>query len=134
VAKRSSFSLDSFFFLQLSLGLFFMALGVMGLGDYNSRLGEVARFFGRDDSLRIVSAVIELFMGVVLLLALFLTMPKGIGRVLWVLLFALWALFILYYFVLNSLFKPDFIPWLYEVGWRSAVLVGLWIVGRTRLA
>ncbi len=134
MAKRWSFSLDSYFFLQLCLGLFFLALGAMGLGSYHSRLSEVARFFGRDDSLRVVSAVIELFMGLVLVLGLFLAMPRGIGRVLWVVLFGLWAFFIFYYFFLNGLFEPDFIPWLYEVGWRAAVLVGLWIVGRTRMA
>jgi hypothetical protein len=130
MAKRSSFALDSGFFLQLCLGLFFLALGIMGLGNYNSKLSGIARFFGRDDSLRVVAAVIELVMGIVLVLGLFLSLGSGLARVFSIALFALWALYILYYFVFNGLFKPDFVPWLYEVAWRSIVLVALWIVGR----
>jgi len=130
MAKRSYFTPNSGVLLQVSLGLFFLALGVMGLGDYNSRINGVARFFGREDSLRVVVAVVELVMGVLLVLSLFLSMSSGIARIFWVCLFGLWALFILYYFVFNGLFKPDFVPWLYEVAWRCVILAGLWIVGK----
>jgi hypothetical protein len=134
MAKRSSSVLDSGFFLQLCLGLFFLVLGIMGLGNYNSKLSEVARFLGRDDSLRIVAAIIELVMGALLLLGPFLNVSSGLARIFSIALFALWALYILYYFVFNDLFKPDFVPWLYEVAWRLVVLTALWIVGKKYMA
>jgi uncharacterized membrane protein len=131
MAKRSSPALDSGFFLQLSLGLFFLALGVMGLGNYKSGLSEIARFLGRDDTLRIVSAIIEMAMGGVLVLGLFMPLSSGLAKILSISLFALWALYIVYYFFLNDrLFEPDFIPWLVEVSWRCVILAALWVTGR----
>ncbi len=134
MAKRSAFALDSLFFLQLSLGLFFLALGIMGLADYNSKLSEVARFFGRNDGLRIVVSLVELVMGGLLVLGLFLSVSSGLAKIFSLALFGLWAVYILYYFFFNNLFEPDFLPWLQEVAWRSIVLCSLWIVGRKYMA
>jgi hypothetical protein len=130
MAKRSSFALDSKFFLQLSLGLFFLLLGIMGLGNYNSKLNEVARFLGRDDGLRVLSAVIELVMGTLLIIGLFFSISSGMARIFPIALFVLWVLYILYYFVFHDLFKPDFVTWLYQVSWRCIILTALWIVGK----
>lgn len=134
MAKRSSFTIDSLFFLQLSLGLFFLALGILGLTNYNSKLSEIARFLGRNDGLRIVTSVIELVMGGILVLGLFLSVSSGLARIFSFALFGLWAAYVLYYFFFNNLFKPDFIPWLQEVAWRSVILVSLWVVGRKYMA
>jgi hypothetical protein len=130
MAKRSSPVLDSVLLLQLSLGLFFLALGAMGLGDYNSKFAGVMRFFGRDDTLRIVTAIIQLGMGGVLLLSPFVKVPHGLGNIFSIALIVLWAVYIIYYFVLNNLAQPDFIPWLYEVSWRCVILAALWLVGK----
>lgn len=134
MAKRSAFTLDSAFFLQLSLGLFFLSLGIMGLGNYNSKLSEVARFFGRNDGLRIVASIVELVMGGLLVLGLFFSVSSGLAKIFSFALFGLWAVYILYYFFFNNIFEPDFIPWLQEVAWRSVILCSLWMVGRKYMA
>ena len=72
MAQKKTVSFTSIFFLQLALGVFFLMLGIMGLGNYNSDLSKVARWFGRDDTLRVIMAVVELVMGGILLFGLFI--------------------------------------------------------------
>jgi len=134
MAKRSAAAYDAGFFLQLSLGLFFLALGIMGLGDYNSKVAGIARFFGRDDTLRVVMAVVELVMGALLVLGLFLSVSSGLATIFSIALLILWAAYIVYYFFLNGLLEPSLVPWLYEVSWRCVVLAALWAVGRKYIA
>ncbi|PKL07411.1 MAG: hypothetical protein CVV51_14245 [Spirochaetae bacterium HGW-Spirochaetae-7] len=130
MARRSTTVLDSGLFLQLSLGVFFLALGALGLGNYQSKFAETMRFFGRDDSLRIVTAIIELVMGGFLLLSPFVSVPLNLRSFFSYALLVLWAIYILYYFIFNNFAKPDIIPWLYEVSWRCVILAALWSVSR----
>ncbi len=131
MSRKASFSLSSIFFLQLCLGLFFLMLGLMGMDSYNSRLSEFARFLGRDDAMRKLMAVVELVMGAVLVVGLFLPVPAGIAKVFAIALFALWAIYMLLNFVLNDSFmEPSTIVWLYNVSWNGVILVSLWVVGR----
>ena len=103
----------------------------MGLGDYNSKLGEFARFFGRDDTLRIVMAVIELVMGGILILGLVVTVSGGIAAVFSFALFALWAFYMFMNFFMNKTFlEPSTVVWLYSFSWHAVILVSLWMVGR----
>jgi len=131
MSKRSGFSVSSAMLLQLCLGVFFLMLGIMGLGDYNSKLGEFARFFGRDDTLRIVMAVIELVMGGILILGLVVTVSGGIAAVFSFALFALWAFYMFMNFFMNKTFlEPSTVVWLYSFSWHAVILVSLWMVGR----
>jgi uncharacterized membrane protein YphA (DoxX/SURF4 family) len=131
MAKKSGVSLSSLFFLQLCLGVFFLMLGIMGLGDYNSRSSEFARFFGRDDTMRVVMAVVELVMGVILVLGLFMSVSADLTKIFSFALFGLWALYIVVNFFLNDSFlEPSTVVWLYNVSWHAVILVGLWAVGR----
>jgi hypothetical protein len=131
MSKRSGFSVSSSLLLQLCLGAFFLMLGIMGLGDYNSKLSEVARFFGRDDTLRIVMAVIEIIMGGILILGLVVTVSGGIAKVFSLALFALWALYMFMNFFMNKAFlEPSAVVWLYNFSWHAVILVSLWMVGR----
>jgi len=102
----------------------------MGLGNYNSKLSEVARFLGRDDTLRIVMSVVEIAMGLILVAKLFVAFPEGIARIVSIALFALWALYMLISLVLNEQFmEPDAVTWLYKLSWHSIILAALWVVG-----
>jgi hypothetical protein len=129
MAKNSGFSIDSNFFLKLSLGVFFLMLGIMGVGRYDSGLSQVARFFGRNDSLAIAVAVAEIVMGVILLLGIVLPVSSNIAKIVGLLIFILWLCVILYYFFFNNFVKPSFVPWFYEISWRAVVLAALWVVG-----
>jgi hypothetical protein len=135
MSQRKSVSFTSVFFLQLALGMFFLMLGIMGLGNYNSDLSKVARWFGRDDTLRVIMSVVELIMGGILLLGLFISVGGNIARVFSFALFILWALYMVMNFVLNDSFlEPSTVVWLYNVSWNAVILVGLWVVGRKYMA
>ncbi len=130
MATKSGSSFGSAFFLQLSLGAFFLMLGIMGLGDYDSGLSKAARFFGRDDTLRIVMAVVEIVIGVVFVLGLFVSVSAALSRILVIALFALWALYMLLNLFLNKSFlEPNTVAWLYNLSWHSVILISIWAVG-----
>jgi hypothetical protein len=131
MAKKSIVSISSLFFLQLCLGVFFLMLGIMGLGDYNAKFSEVARFFGRDDTMRVIMSVAELVMGVILVLGLFISVSADLTKVFAFALFALWAIYLVINFFLNDSFlQPNTVVWLYNISWQAVILVGLWVVGR----
>jgi hypothetical protein len=131
MAKKSGVSISSLFFLQLFLGVFFLMLGIMGLGDYDSKASEFARFFGRDDTMRVVMSVVELVMGVILILGLFMSVSADLTKIFSFTLFALWALYMAIKFFLNDSFlEPNAIVWLYNISWHAVILIGLWVVGR----
>lgn len=131
MAKKSRLSFTSEFFLQLALGVFFLMLGIMGLDSHNSKLSEFARFLGRDDTLRLVMSIVELLMGGVLVLGLFLPMPAGFSKILAIALFVLWALYIVVTYFLNGrIGEPTTTAWLYNVSWTAIILVALWVVGK----
>jgi hypothetical protein len=131
MARKRGFSLTSVFFLQLCLGVFFLMLGIIGLGHYDSKLSELARFFGRDDTLSVVMSVVEIVMGSILAIGLFVPVPRNVAKIFSLVLFALWALYILLNFFLEKSFlEPTKAVWLYNVSWRALILVSLWVVGR----
>ena len=130
MTKKSSVTVDSSFFLQLALGVFFLMLGIMGLGSYNSKLSEVARFLGRNDTLRVVMSVVEIAMGIILVARLFVAFPGDIAKVVSIALFALWALYMVISLFMNKQFmEPDAVTWLYKLAWHSVILAALWAVG-----
>jgi uncharacterized membrane protein YphA (DoxX/SURF4 family) len=123
------------FFLQLCLGVFFLVLGIMGLTNYNNPdlLSRIGRAFGNNNTLSLVMAVVEIVMGAILVLGLFLSASADLTRLVGVVLFILWALYMVVTFFVQGLFKPDLLPWLYQVSWNSIILISLWIVGRRYL-
>jgi hypothetical protein len=133
MAKSKGFIVDSRFFLQLSIGAFFLVLGIMGFGEYNSVLNKFARTFGRNDTLRIVVAVVEVVMGGLLIAGLFVSISGLAAKVLFLACFAAWAGIILYFNVFGTKIDKNFLPWCYEISWRCSVLAGLWIVGKKYL-
>lgn len=128
--KKSGISVSSAFFLQLSLGVFFVMLGYLGIENHESTMSAVGRFFGRDDTMRYVMAIIEIAMGAVLVLGLFISVSSGLSRLISVALFILWAFYMALTFFVNDLGKPDWASWLYKVSWNAIILVSLWMVGR----
>lgn len=131
MASKKGISITSIFFLQLCLGVFFLMLGIVGLGHYNSKLSEVARFFGRNDTMSIIMSVIELVMGGILILGLFVTVSGSIARIFSIALFALWAVYMFINFFMNKSFlEPSEVVWCYNFSWHAIILASLWVVGR----
>jgi uncharacterized membrane protein YphA (DoxX/SURF4 family) len=118
------------FFLQLALGVFFLVFGVSNLTNYNSDWNELRRAFGRNDTLALVTAVVEIVMGALLVLGLFLTLADDVTKILGLALFVLWGLYMVVTFIVNGFLKPDFLTWLYRFSWNAVILISIWIVGR----
>ncbi|MBI9100379.1 MAG: hypothetical protein JEY91_17985, partial [Spirochaetaceae bacterium] len=130
-------SVDSMFFLQLSLSLMFIAIGIVGLTDYNSDFAQIGRsvnnLFGKsNDIVPVLFAVLQLVAGVLLLLSLFSGLPGRFLSIAMLVIFIFWAVRIAMSFFLNNLFEPDFIPWLAEVSPHLVILSALWIVTRAK--
>ena len=133
--KKPAVRLDSSLLLQLSLGVFFLMMGIMGLGNYNSKISEIARLFGRKDELRVVLSLVEIVSGIVLVSELFLSLRAGVARLLAYTIFGFWILIMLITLVLGGAFmEPSAVVWLYNLSWHSVILVGLWVVGKKHMA
>jgi hypothetical protein len=118
------------FFLQLCLGVFFLVLGVSNLTNYNTDWNALRRAFGSNQTLALIMAVVEIVMGALLVLGLFITLSDDVTKLLSFVLFVLWGLYIVVSFIVNEFLKPDFLTWLYRLAWNSVILVSIWIVGR----
>jgi uncharacterized membrane protein YphA (DoxX/SURF4 family) len=118
------------FFLQLCLGVFFLVLGISNLTNYNTDWNALRRAFGSNQTLAMIMAVVEIVMGALLVLGLFITLSDDVTKVLGFVLFVLWGLYMVVSFVVNDLLKPDFLTWLYRVSWNAVILVSIWLVGR----
>jgi uncharacterized membrane protein YphA (DoxX/SURF4 family) len=134
IKKVGSMNLSTFF-LQLCLGVFFLVLGITDLTNYNhpALLSEIGRFFGKNETLSLVMAVVEIVMGAVLILGLFMSASADITRLLGIALFILWALYMVVAFFVQGFLEPNLLTWLYRVSWHSVILISLWIVGRRYL-
>ena len=128
--KSSSPSIDSFFFLQLSLGVFFVVLGILGLTRYTSKTSEFLRMFGRDNVMTLIVAVVQLLAGAILVLGLFMSVGSGLAKVVSIAVFVLWAAYMVMTLGMNEFLKPDTLGWLYKASWNTVILASLWITGR----
>ncbi|HTX71476.1 MAG TPA: hypothetical protein VMC79_01495 [Rectinemataceae bacterium] len=128
--KKSGFSVSSAFFLQLSLGVFFIMLGYLGVKHHDSAFSQFARALGKDDTMNLVMAIIEMAMGAVLVLGLFFSVSSGLARLFSIALFILWAFYMAVSYFMNDFGKPEWATWLYTVSWHAIILVSLWMVGR----
>lgn len=131
--SRTRMSLDGTMLMQIAVTLFLISLGIIGIMYYNSRLGEwgrsIDRFFGRSDNpVNIIVSVAELVAGIIIGFALFVPVP---GRAVWIsglVMVIIWIVKILWTYILNGIFDPNFIVWLNGLSVSLIVLVGLWIV------
>ncbi len=133
-AKTSS-GLDATLILQIAVAVFLITLGIVGLAQWNSRLAEFGRSLNRligrsDNPVNLIVAIAELVAGILIALALFLPIER---RVIWIaglVIAILWIIKILWVFVFNNAFEPDFASWLNALSADLIILVALWITAR----
>jgi hypothetical protein len=136
MAKSKAKSLgDASLILQIALVLFLITLGIVGLTEYNSNLNQLGRSLNRligraDNPINLIVAIAELVAGILIGLALFVPLEKRIVWIACLIIAILWIIKILWVFVFNNAFEPDFIVWLNALSADLIVLVGLWITGR----
>jgi uncharacterized membrane protein YphA (DoxX/SURF4 family) len=125
------------FFVQLSLALMFIAIGVMGITNYNSDISQFGRSFSKligknNDIVPVLFAVLELVSGILLLVSLFTGASGKFLSVALVIIFIFWAITIIMNYFMNGLFEPDFIDWLSRVSPQLVILSALWLVSSSR--
>jgi uncharacterized membrane protein YphA (DoxX/SURF4 family) len=128
-------SINSIFFLQLSLALMFIAIGILGLTNYNSEFSQIGRSMGKlfgksNNIIPILFSIIQLLAGVLLLLSLFMNLSNKLLSLSLLVIFVFWAVNIALAFFTKELFRPDFIVWLSKVAPQLVILSSLWLVYR----
>lgn len=113
--------------MQALVAIFFIVAGIIGVQGYNSTVSGIARFFGRNDALAIVVAVVEIAVGAILALGFVVKIPKGIGGILALIFPILWAIWVILQWFGRDAFKPDFATWLFGFSRDLVILVALWI-------
>lgn len=127
---------NSVFFIQLSLALMFIALGIVGITNHNSEWAQFGRsvnnLFGKNnDLIPVLFAVLELIAGVLLLLSMFTNvLPGRFLSIALLIIFIFWAITIVMNFFLDGFAKPDFIVWLSRVSPQLVILSAIWLIAR----
>jgi len=134
MAKRSV-SFDAITVMQIVVAVFLFTLGLIGLVDWNSSLAQfgrsVNRFFGRaDNPLNLIVAVVEMAAGVIVFIALFITVANRLIYVLTLIIAILWVVEIIVAFFGQDPFKPDFLVWLNRFAADVIILLSLWLINR----
>ncbi len=133
---RASRSFDTFLWIQLLTGAFFLTLGILELAYYDSLLGGALRGFrpafgGSARELNLIAGIIELVGGLVLLLSPFVPMSRGFYRIPVLSLTILWAIRIVYVHIFVALLEPSFLVWVNRLAIDALIaLVMLMLAGR----
>ncbi len=120
-------------FVQLSLALMFIAMGIAGITHFNSGGAEFLRglnkAFGKsNDIIPIIMAIIQLAAGILLIVNLFGMIPGKTASILVLIIFIYWAFTIVMQYFVNNLFEPDFLVWLGNMSPQLVILSALWVV------
>lgn len=125
----------SYFLLQISVGIFFLLLGLQGVMHYNSDISGLGRvlaktFGGKVDYISITISILELISGVIILVGLFVPMKNSTLMIASLAVFVFWALRIAYFFFINNFMEPDLVIWLQKLSLDCVVLMSVWIINR----
>jgi len=134
MAKRTV-TFDAVTILQIVVAVFLFTLGLIGVADWNSNLAQFGRslnhLFGRGDNpLNLVVAVVEMAAGVIVFIALFITVTNRLIYVLTLIISILWVVEIIVTFFGQDPFKPDFLVWLNRLAADVIILLSLWLINR----
>ncbi len=144
--RRQSTGLNSIFFLQLAIALFFLILGFQGIiSNMSQNSGfarEMAKFINAENpavqKTELVMGIISLVAGLLLFLGLFRFGDSRLVVVSSVLIFIFWLVrFVMVRFMTelvirngNIIFYPDFSTWLLSVSMDIIILCSIWTIAR----
>ena len=134
MAKRT-ISFDAVTVLQIVVAVFLFTLGLIGVTEWNSNHAQFGRslghLFGRaDNPLNLIVAVVEMAAGVIVFIALFITVTNRLIYVLTLIIAILWVVEIIVSFFGQDPFKPDFLVWLNRFAADVIILLSLWLINR----
>jgi hypothetical protein len=133
--SRRAVTFDSVIVVQIVLAVFLFTLGLIGIMDWNSSLGQFGRgmnrLFGRaGNPFNIIVAIIELATGAIMFLGIFIS---NLNRVLywatWIVV-VIWIVEIIIDFFAQGAFEPNFLVWLNRLAADVIILGVLWLVNR----
>ncbi len=122
--------------LQLSLAIYFLTLGVIGILTYNSPGSELARAFssffqtGNSGVIDLVISIVQVLSGLVVLASLFVRVSRSGLYFAIVIVLVIWLVQIAYYRVIIGLLEPEFWSWLNVISRELVIAAGLWVVAR----
>lgn len=132
---RRAVTFDSVIVVQVVLAVFLFTLGLIGIMNWNSSLGQFARgmnrlFGGAGNPFNIIVAVIQLAAGAIMFLAIFI---GDLNRVLywttWIVV-VIWIVEIIVDFFAQNAFEPNFLVWLNRLAADLIILGVLWVINR----
>ena len=132
---RRAVTFDSVIVVQIVLAVFLFTLGLIGILNWNSNLGEFGRgmnrLFGRaGNPFNIIVAIIELATGAIMFLGIFIS---NLNRVLywatWIVV-VIWIVEIIIGFFAYGAFEPNFLVWLNRLAADVIILGVLWLINR----
>ena len=129
------FSFDATLLLQIALALFLITLGIVGLMEFTSRGAQAARWFdglfGRSDNpINLIVAIAELVAGILIAVALFAKIGRQVIWVCCIIIGVVWIINILWVFIFNNAFEPNFVVWLNRLSADLMILAVLWLVAK----
>lgn len=117
------------FFLQLFVAIFFIASAIVVLADYGSAgdkiINGMNKLFGQSSALTTVIAIVELIVGIILFMELFIPLPSKAVFIAILAILVLWGINIIMIYIVNDLLKPNFFVWLKEISLQLIVFAGL---------
>ncbi|GAB4221619.1 MAG: hypothetical protein Kow009_11980 [Spirochaetales bacterium] len=116
------------FLLRISLGVFFLVLGIQGLAMHTSKTAELLRWVGRNDTWNIVISVLQILAGAVLFAGVFLSVGSTVSWLLSFVVLILWGIHLVMTLFLHDFLRPDTLSWLYKASWSFIVFASLWLV------
>ena len=135
MAKSSGFSKIKI--LTISLAVFFIVTGLVGIMNYNSSVNQVGRaigsLFGRNGgTIALLVAVAELIIGIIILADLFMAINAKTMNLAKLIILILWAVsMIITHLLGNNFLQPNLLSWLQPLSLDAVVLISLWIVKDT---
>jgi hypothetical protein len=132
---KRAVTFDSVIVVQIVLAVFLFTLGLIGIMDWNSSLGQFGRgmnrLFGRaGNPFNIIVAIIELAAGAIMFLGIFI---NELNRVLywatWIVV-VIWIVQIIIDFFAQGAFEPNFLVWLNHLAVDVIILGVLWLINR----
>lgn len=113
--------------IQLATGLYFALTGLMGIMGYDSGTNQLFNSFnklmGNSNYLPLIIAILFLVAGLGLVGGLFITIKN---RLIYLIVFILWIIFIVMNYFTENFMKPDLLPWLKDLSLQLIILAGLW--------
>lgn len=124
--------------LTIAVALFFIITGFVAIMNYDNAINQFGRaissVFGnsQNQTLSLIIAIVELIIGVILLIDVFLPINEGTMSIVKFVIFGLWAVYVVVTSFLNNFMEPSFLAWFRPLTSDLVILAALWAIRDSR--